>query len=469
MPKRNETSGLRWFILRFSSHTMRVRPFILFAVLLGIGLRCGIGVNPLNYSNTPVDPGDIDVVPSLAGISPISGVRGTLVTIQGTGFNSRTRVTLGASTCLQIQINSSTELTCVAGANGPGAADLTVSNSSGEGGTSPLAFTYRSFLYVGDSVQDDVRGFLLNTDGTTSAVPGSPFQLQDVVDMAADPLGRFLFVLCDINPGLNVLSVNPTDGSLSPVAGSPFETQVSASRTAVAVSEDGKFLYVGLSNSNANSLLSYSIHPDTGFLTSLGGSFTTYEIRDFVVVPDIAAIYASTDLPSTKSLSALAISSNGALSHFEGSPHAHADSQRFLTETSGHVIASTSGKDFLSYAVSPSGALTLRHTLSYPDNFNGGGVFAPHTKPFLYAIPAASGDVHRLSLDTQTGILSVLPKHPLLTPISVLSGDPQGKLLVAGLPQSDLISVLPINSADGSLGTGVTQSVGNTPSTIAIW
>src|SRR5688572_14135516 len=143
-----------------------MRAFFLIILIVAIGVGCGTGVNPLNSTNVSVDPADIDATPGVGAISPTSGTLGTLVIIDGSNFSATTTVNVGASPCRRITLVSSSQLTCTVGTHGPGLADVTVSNSSGNSSVLSGAFTFTSYLYALDSGNAAVRGFeIAATDG----------------------------------------------------------------------------------------------------------------------------------------------------------------------------------------------------------------------------------------------------------------------------------------------------------------
>jgi 6-phosphogluconolactonase (cycloisomerase 2 family) len=93
----------------------------------------------------------------------------------------------------------------------------------------------------------------------------SPFKVTDgVASIAVDPAGKFLYAT---NPATNTVSgfVIQSGGSLTPVPGVVFATGISPD--AAAVDPSGKSLYV--TNSGATTLSQYTIDSTTGDLTAL--------------------------------------------------------------------------------------------------------------------------------------------------------------------------------------------------------
>jgi acid phosphatase len=82
--------------------------------------------------------------PSVTGVSPAAGdsAGGTFVTINGTNFLPGARVVFGGSPATSVNVASSTSLSAVTPAHAAGTVSLTVTNSDGQSGALPNAFTY---------------------------------------------------------------------------------------------------------------------------------------------------------------------------------------------------------------------------------------------------------------------------------------------------------------------------------------
>ncbi|MFZ0745272.1 MAG: beta-propeller fold lactonase family protein [Terracidiphilus sp.] len=112
-----------------------------------------------------------------------------------------------------------------------------------------------------------VFGFLVNSDGTLSAVAGSPFAAGTHPSaIAPDPSGNFVYVT-DFAKG-DVLSFSIASGILTRVNGSPIKA--GNAPAAIVVDGTGKYAYVA--NSQDATLSAYSI--SNGVLSFLGDSPT---------------------------------------------------------------------------------------------------------------------------------------------------------------------------------------------------
>jgi len=124
------------------------------------------------------------------------------------------------------------------------------------------AVTQRSLLpvvYVNDNTSaNQIDAFYVNPNGTLQAVPGSPFLTGgnggftfDIDSIAIRPgespfsgPSPFLYATNDGSANVSGFKIN-SDGSLTPVPGSPF-ADTGSFPVGVAVSADGRFLFVGL-------------------------------------------------------------------------------------------------------------------------------------------------------------------------------------------------------------------------------
>ena len=82
--------------------------------------------------------------PTISAVSPSTGTisGGTAVTVTGTGFISDAAVSIGGVTCSNIDVSSSTTLTCTTGAHSMGTVDITVTNEDAQSATLANAFRY---------------------------------------------------------------------------------------------------------------------------------------------------------------------------------------------------------------------------------------------------------------------------------------------------------------------------------------
>ena len=93
------------------------------------------------YTYTSSNP-----APTVSTISPTSGTTagGTAVTISGTGFLSGATVSFGGTAATGVTVTSSTSISASSPAHAAGAVGVAVTNTDGQGGALPNAYTYTS-------------------------------------------------------------------------------------------------------------------------------------------------------------------------------------------------------------------------------------------------------------------------------------------------------------------------------------
>jgi hypothetical protein len=139
------------------------------------------------------------------------------------------------------------------------------------------------FLYAGQlDFTTPIDGFTFDSAGNLTEMVGAPFNL-GVAQLHADSSGNFLLGVQQIQDAgqatdqhIYVFSIDQTSGVPTPVAGSPFAT-VNAPFD-FAISPNGKFVYLTGSTPGGavTSIEGYQMDPTTGALTALPGSpFTT--------------------------------------------------------------------------------------------------------------------------------------------------------------------------------------------------
>lgn len=126
-----------------------------------------------------------------------------------------------------------------------------------------------TFAYVTNANDSTLSAYAIDaTTGALTAVPGSPFANgTPPAAITVNPAGTFAYVT-NGQASVSAYAIDPVTGALSPVAGSPF----TASYTgwiwqSIAVNPAGTFAYVG--SGNGGQLLTFSIDPVTGALTSV--------------------------------------------------------------------------------------------------------------------------------------------------------------------------------------------------------
>ncbi|HKT69833.1 MAG TPA: IPT/TIG domain-containing protein, partial [Terriglobales bacterium] len=149
-----------------------------------------IGPTPGSYSATaPLSPSGYWVMqvvafkvqgstsspaPTVSSVSPSSGSTngGTGVTITGTNFSAGATVTFGGTTASNVNLVSGTSITATTPAHAAGAVTVTVTNTDGQSGTLPNAFTYVSPTPTVSSVSPNSGS---TNGGTSVTITGTNF------------------------------------------------------------------------------------------------------------------------------------------------------------------------------------------------------------------------------------------------------------------------------------------------------
>jgi 6-phosphogluconolactonase len=135
---------------------------------------------------------------------------------------------------------------------------------AGAGTTSVVIDPSGQFLYVTNNTLGNISAFTINgTTGALSAVSGSPFTAGQGPGAAAiDPSGKFLIVANGTDNTASVFSIDTTTGALT-AAGAPVATDEYP--VDLAFDPAGKFVLV--SHLNANDLGTFAFNSSTGALT----------------------------------------------------------------------------------------------------------------------------------------------------------------------------------------------------------
>ncbi|MDF3821018.1 beta-propeller fold lactonase family protein [Leptospira sp. 96542] len=251
------------------------------------------------------------------------------------------------------------------------------------------------YLYTGNFDDDTISQFAVNPANGNLTVNGTASAQYQPRNLAISNDGRFLYAAKE-SGGIGHYLING-DGTLS------FQNSfnVSASSSQVIIDPTGKFL-LALAPSG-NQLTSFSIDPNTGFLTLLSIS------------------------PTFDSSGLMAIHPGGKFVYIGSSPNItilNLDSQ--------------------------SGLLTISGGQASAGNFNGGTVH-PSGK-FLYFVNLSTGFIYGFSIDQNSGLITPLtPISTLLTDIRFLVIEPSGRFAYLANKTTNEIYQFSINQSTGDL------------------
>ncbi|MFQ5876217.1 MAG: beta-propeller fold lactonase family protein [Acidobacteriota bacterium] len=329
------------------------------------------------------------------------------------------------------------------------------------------------YVYVNEGTTDRSRlaapnvvtGLAAFSDGSLALLSGSPWPTGGTGPEGAVFLGSPRAGICVARRRLYVVNQGSDDiaaftigehGSLTAVPGSPFFSGGS-SPEALAVTPDGRFLYVGHTGSRDLAVL--SVAPDGGLIPASAPIDLDSAVDGLAVTPDGRFLIAT--LPLLARIAVLAIADDGSLAHVPGSPF------RGDGETTDGVSLGAGGADLFVAVADPSRLLVSRYRLR-PDGvliripgspFSGPGGTANivHTVPgdrFLTASLPAQNAVAVFLVDPSGGLVpapgSPFPNGPLGTSPAGMASDPLGRLLYVADTLSGTVSSLLVRE-DGRL------------------
>jgi 6-phosphogluconolactonase len=136
------------------------------------------------------------------------------------------------------------------------------------GGTHPISLALDPqgrFLYVPNTLSNNVSAFAVGSNGTLTAVPGSPFASgPSTQGVAVDLSGEFVYV----TEGFDVLGYSiGASGELVPLAGSPFAAP--GFLVSLTMDRSGHFVYGAATSAG---VVAYTLNTTTGNLTAVAGS-----------------------------------------------------------------------------------------------------------------------------------------------------------------------------------------------------
>ncbi|WP_340373789.1 IPT/TIG domain-containing protein [Streptomyces sp. SS7] len=180
-------------------------------------------VSPSGSSNTTVSFTYTVVLPSVTGVSPVSGPTsgGTAVTLTGANLSGATAVRFGAANAASFTVTSPTQITAVSPPGSPGAVPVTVTTPAGTSAASPGAY----YFYAPAPVLSEISpGAGPAAGGASVTLSGQNLSNATAVQFATS--GSVFTVLSSTEivatapPGLGTVSVTVTTpgGSSNPLA-----------------------------------------------------------------------------------------------------------------------------------------------------------------------------------------------------------------------------------------------------------
>jgi 6-phosphogluconolactonase (cycloisomerase 2 family) len=324
-------------------------------------------------------------------------------------------------------------------------------NGSSSGSGSGTASSGAQYVYIGDTNNLQVNGFKLNSDGTLTAVPGSPFQMSgqgQPFQTAGNTLavvGQFLFTNATAgSSGLSGFKIDPTTGSLTAVN---TASTTSGTWFLLAGNSQQKVFYASGSVNNgsgaSNGIVAYAVNSD--------GS--------------LKVVSTITSTGNQALAGAIAVDQQGRFlfSWSEGQVYV------FGLNSDGSIGSQVSGSPFaISTAYQPTG----------PSDPNA--CFGANQKPilasdpaggrFLYASCDSAAQVDEIAVSSsgQLSLLGTVPSPGMSTELSslIMSGD--GAFLFGTEEEANSVLSFAVDRTSGKLTPAGTVAAGTRPNQSAV-
>jgi 6-phosphogluconolactonase (cycloisomerase 2 family) len=289
----------------------------------------------------------------------------------------------------------------------------TGTQTPGGNGAAIAANPAGTFLYTSDASSNSVDGFAIGTDGTLTAISGSPFSAPGsggVSGLAIDPTGKFLYGSVESGSGAIAGFSIGADGRLNAIQGSPFTAGTSPAQ--IVIHPDGKFLYAG---DAAGGILVFSILSGGALTLTSDLPFPAGAPPSLAITPDGKFLYVA-DFDSF--VDAYSIDgTSGSLTALAGSPFSNATGTGDL---STQVIVEPKGKFLYTY-----------NTIGNPNTISA------------FSIDDSTGELTAVSGSPFDGLQSVYFA-------ASITADPNGKFLYASCSSGSC----------GVLGFGIDATTG---------
>jgi 6-phosphogluconolactonase (cycloisomerase 2 family) len=272
------------------------------------------------------------------------------------------------------------------------------------------------FLYVASTAgTQGIYAFSVSaTDGTLTAVPGSPFTAGNgPQSMAFDASGAYLYVANVAGNSISAYSLNAATGVLTQLTGSPYAI-TGTNPKPVQLARAGNYLYVA--DTNTNSVDVFAINPSTGVLTEgvAGSPFATDTGPFSIVVDPAGTVLYTANTGTSGSISGFTInSSTGVLTAITGSPQVIPANNDLGIDPQGKFLFVSEGNTVGMIAVYPidvtqPGGLGAQPTGSpfAAGNTPNSVVFDASGK-FAYVGDDGGNTVSEFSFDGTTGVLTL--------------------------------------------------------------
>jgi 6-phosphogluconolactonase (cycloisomerase 2 family) len=285
------------------------------------------------------------------------------------------------------------------------------------------------FVYLNNQAQPNtITAFQINSDGSLTQLADSPFATggqgyQGPIESMAivhTQTGPILYAANGGDPSISAFTITPDKGSLTPIGGSPFFVNDSSGTYDMVASPNGRFLFV--TNQAGTVIHVFDISAETGVIREIAGS-------PFSADANISGLWVTANgkflLAGDQSASAVqvfAINNSGAISQVPGSPFAaNASVSDVRSNCVGDLVfTADNGSDLIdAYTMSANGSLTPVPGSPFYNGAIGSGpnsfdlAISPSGR-FLFTTDSFSGDVTSFAIE-RTGALAPVNGSPFYT------------------------------------------------------
>jgi 6-phosphogluconolactonase len=320
----------------------------------------------------------------------------------------------------------------------------TISGSSVASGSSPFALVFTpagDAAFVSNTSSNDVSIYTVNGNGGLTAASGTQPVGVSPHGMAVDAAGHYLFVANQgtadtiASGSVSVFSI-ATGGALTAVAGSPFQVATVSDTAnpgpfAVAVTPDGKYLYV--SNQIANTVSAFSVDSASGVLTAVptGPFLAGTSPSGMAISPNGNFLYVTNSGSNDVAVYSICdnatpncVTPDGSLTQITGSPFsAGLGPVQITISFTGNFayVVDQQSNQLSGYKLSPgAGTMTGTTPLSVVSTgLHPSWVAVSSGEQFVYVANTGANTVSAFTMDDTTGALTIIG-----TPLTTIGAQP---------------------------------------------
>ncbi len=297
------------------------------------------------------------------------------------------------------------------------------------GGLAGCTSTGKQFLYTTGPGTPEVFQFQIHSNGTLSALsPGNSAAGTTPVAVLIHPSGNFAYIANFAGNSVTLLSVNRGNGQLTvptpPAVAPPLPPNVFNTGTgpiAIAITPNGSFLYA--LNQGSGNIAAFTLDPTNGNLVAIPPPGNPPPSPFFGTLVSPTSMAVSTDgkflfvaSPSQHSIIPFAIDSTGLLTQGAAVP-AGTSPVFVMAEPTGHFlyVADSVGNAVLGFSIGSGGALTPVAGSPFAVSSQPVAIATTPGGALLYAANQGSNNVSAFVIDSKTGTLGAVGGSPFPT------------------------------------------------------